>query len=40
MAPLFSNDGDDKKDDGSPSALKLSGIVKSIRREPNLGVGV
>jgi hypothetical protein len=31
MPPLFNNDSDDeKKDDGLPSALKLSGIVKSI----------
>ena len=31
MAPLFNNDSDDeKKDDGPPSALKLSGIVKPI----------
>jgi hypothetical protein len=31
MAPLFNNDSDEeKKDYGPPSALKLSGIVKSI----------
>jgi len=39
MAPLFNND-DEKKDDAPPSALQLSGMVKSISGETKLSVGV